>query len=482
MIAKTKINFDEYGHFLFTKFTLARKEFFPTKINYHVINSQPYDYPLLWQATLGRFFYGSNIFIDRLKPLFFEILIVIFIASLLSNEVNPFKFVLIYLISPFSFTSFNTGPRLGFSPRLSIELISSLGFVFLYIGLNETKYIYLFFSLILFAFSCLSAKFANQAVFFTLIILGIILSSIEIFLFAVILFFICMISSKGRYFYQLKEQILHLKWWNSRNKTGSMHFQSRFIPNFGAFLNLKNFLNEFYDQFLFKNAITSVFIKNPTAFLVLIFIFTDLISKFVSFSDGFSVTSNIFIKSIFTSSCIIWLVVSTKKFLFFGESERYLNYIWPFQILILLNLNFFYDFEYLIIFYGFVYLIFELLFKVLSKDLNKNETGVFEFLNTLPISNVLFSHYHASGGVWRVLCETNHKILFSFVAGENERKKFENNYPSKNITQIENKYIPEIVKDYSIKYVITPISNSDVDNFLTNIIYQDDKFSVYEIC
>ena len=117
--------------------------------------------------------------------------------------------------------------------------------------------------------------------------------------------------------------------------------------------------------------------------------------------------------------------------LFFGESklpELYLA-ISNFNFI---KLKFFYDFEYLIIFYGFVYLIFELLFKVLSKDLNKNETGVFEFLNTLPISNVLFSHYHASGGM-EVLYETNHKILFSFVAGENEKKKFENNYPSKTL-------------------------------------------------
>lgn len=118
----------------------------------------------------------------------------------------------------------------------------------------------------------------------------------------------------------------------------------------------------------------------------------------------------------------------------------------------------------------------------MNKDSKKNNTGVFKFLSNLPSSNILFTKYHSSGGVWRALCETNHKVLYPISAGEIERNIFEKKYPSKNVlTDIENKFILRIAKDYSIKYVISQVDNIQLANVLEKIIYRDKKFVVYEL-
>ena len=86
LLFKTKVNFDEFGHYLFTKFTLSTRKFHPNKIDLKIVNSESFEYPLLWQATIGRIFYSSDIFNDRLKLLFLETVIVIISALLLSAK------------------------------------------------------------------------------------------------------------------------------------------------------------------------------------------------------------------------------------------------------------------------------------------------------------------------------------------------------------------------------------------------------------
>ncbi len=482
LLFKTKVNFDEYGHYLFTKFTLSSTKFHPNKIDLNIVNSEPFEYPLLWQATIGRIFYSSNIFNDRLKLLFLETIIVITSALLLSSEVNPFQLILFYLLSPFSFTSFSTGPRLGFSPRLSIELISSIGFIFLFLGLSKSEYFFLFMSLIMFTYSCLAAKFANQAIFIIMLLISIFLLSFEMLLFSLILFFFCNICSKGEHIKQLKQQFLHLKWWQQKSSLGLVTYDSRIFPKFNLGVNVKEFLKQIFDQFLFKNSITSVFFKNPIIYLSISFIFIDFFNQATSFNNIQLAELNNFILFAFMSSFIVWILTSTKKFLFLGESERYFNYVWPFPILIFFEHELSNQIFHWFIIYGFIYLIFELSFKILNKDSKKNNTGVFKFLSNLPSSNILFTKYHVSGGVWRALCETNHKVLYPISAGEIERNIFEKKYPSKNvITDIENKFILHIAKDYSIKYIISQVDNIQLENVLEKIIYRDKNFVVYEL-
>ena len=371
LLFKTKVNFDEFGHYLFTRFTLSTRKFHPNKIDLKIVNSESFEYPLLWQATIGRIFYSSDIFNDRLKLLFLETVIVIISALLLSSEVNPFQLILFYLLSPFSFTSFSTGPRLGFSPRLSVELISSIGFIFLFLGLSKSEYFFLFLSLILFTFSCLAAKFANQAIFIIILLISIFLLSFEILLFSLILFFFCNICSKGEYFKQLKQQFLHLKWWQQKSSLGLVTYDSRIFPKFNLGVNIKEFLKQIFDQFLFKNSITSVFFKNPIIYLSISFIFIDFFNQSTSFNNIHLAELNNFILFAFISSFIAWIITSTKKFLFLGESERYFNYVWPFPILIFLNHELSNQIFHWLIIYGFIYLIFELSFKILNKDSKK---------------------------------------------------------------------------------------------------------------
>ena len=92
LLFKTKVNFDEYGHYLFTKFTLSTRKFHPNKIDLKIVNSKSFEYPLLWQATIGRFFYSSNIFNDRLKLLFLETVIIAVLSLFFFFKLEVMKF------------------------------------------------------------------------------------------------------------------------------------------------------------------------------------------------------------------------------------------------------------------------------------------------------------------------------------------------------------------------------------------------------
>jgi len=239
------------------------------------------------------------------------------------SELTALYAVAIYLLTPMWFSSIAIGPRIaGFTPRLSSEVTTNLFFLIclIPIGLSELQILIL--GGVLAAFVLTSSKFGIQALLFLTPLVSLFGRSfvpIEALLTGL---YFAIIVSQGRFFIQIKSQLMHLTWYSRENLKGATHISHRnsfhgFFDRSG--LPLKTFFVKLIYRIVSENSYTSVLVKLP----VIVFGFFAILQSTLTETESYSYA----LAAPILAASIVYLIVNLRPFLFLGEAERYLNHV-----------------------------------------------------------------------------------------------------------------------------------------------------------
>ena len=137
---------------------------------------------------------------------------------------------------------------------------------------------------------------------------------------------------------------------------------------------------------------------------------------------------------------IIFLIVNIPRFLFLGEAERYLNHIAFFIVASLVFLSNELNMMWIVIYllgFGFLYWVFES-FILANIIPNKNaiqriSDDIVLYLQNINKKTIILSYPYHAIGVWRLMLETAHKVIFANLddirKGKSNTNWYADNYP-----------------------------------------------------
>lgn len=176
------------------------------------------------------------------------------------------------------------------------------------------------------------------------------------------------------------------------------------------------------------NSYTSVLLKMPVL-LVACALYA------VSFLSGVDQPPR-FIVGPVIAAVIIFFLVNLPPLLFLGEAERYLNHVAFFILVMAASLTRTLGSSWLLWFviaYGLLYWFVEsfYLHKLLrssSQSKQDIDDAVISYLNLIENPAVILAYPYDAVGVWRLMLETKHKVIFTYTASKDFMTMFDKQY------------------------------------------------------
>jgi hypothetical protein len=144
-----------------------------------------------------------------------------------------------------------------------------------------------------------------------------------------------------------------------------------------------------------------------------------------------------FLEPVF-AGIIVYILINIPCFLFLGEAEPYLNHVAIFIVFGAVSLATVLQLQellWLFLLYGFIYLFCEAFFlpKLLKKIIQKQSEHdrIIDYLKSQEKGVVLSYPYHAGGGVYRIMAETDHSTVFLNAMNEGFAEKYQSIYEAK---------------------------------------------------
>lgn len=341
---------------------------------------------------------------------------------------------MLYLTTPLWFSGFAIGPRmLVFTPRLFSEIFVNIYFVAVLLPIPIDP-IWLFSIATISGFlTLLSSKFGSQVLLFITPVCSLLLVDAFVIGPFMIAIGLAILVSKGKFFNTLKAHLKHLKWYFQKNLNGEMYVSNRNNPKalglpFSKTHSVWQNIKRASLTFLSQNSYTAVILKAPIVVLMLILAPADFFASTQLFSDDVLVVS--------LTAFVVYLLTSQKLLLFLGEAERYLSHV---SVIILLSVT---DvivkadilwLAWLLIGYGIVYGVYEVLnFREIlgrnDKEEQESDALIYKLSSRSEPETILLYPFHCIGGVWRVLLETPHQVLYPISLPEKTLTLYEENY------------------------------------------------------
>jgi hypothetical protein len=364
MAEENPIAYPPFQHFLIS--------FFPTKR----INS------------IIKFF---NPFLDALIGMF------IFLLLLINNQSTETAWIglNLYLFAPLMFSHQSIGPRVNsFTPRVFGEF---LFFIVLSLILISTNTFILIIAGVIAGFIFMSSQFSSQVVILAILSSAILGAPIQILTVPIIGLILAAIIGGKSFMTSLNTKLAHYKWLFSQFFSPEEKNIQRTI-----FLGIKSAIHErslkkIYLELFLKNPITSFIIKAP---LVILFFSEVPFENFGNYAPYV------------LTPIILYILTSTKFFLFLGESERYIIHFYP-MFCFLSAIHMKPAYSYAIIAYGIVFYFFDFFVQKLKKKHSqasaKSDTLI-KYLKDIKSKKMVASNPVHMGG-WRILSESIHNIV-----------------------------------------------------------------------
>ena len=484
---------DTYGHLYYLKELKKQKKGPFSGIKTNVIGSTKasFYHPFLWHYLFKLFHVDFLIknqkFFNPIIDTLYSSFVFFVLFQLGFSQYLCSIGVLLYVLTPMWFSTLSVGPRVtSFTPRLMSEIILSV-FFFITVYNLETSYLnIIFLSSLLATYILMSTKFGLQAII--LISIPYILLSFDLSpLYSIIIgILFSLLISKGKSLNYLKTQFRHLIWYYNQNKKKKMHISNRNSINY--LLEQIDHKDKFFVKFvrfiklsISTNSFIGLFVKMP----IFIFCINSIIQS-LNF-DNYNVLSKE--EALIVSSLAIFLLINISTFLFLGESERYINHI---SLIIIIYFLTNYNDSNLPIYlltYGLIFWFFEII--LLRKNyfkLKLREDSFEKILNHLKKLNdkvVAIYPYNYLGGVYRIMLETDNKVVFNALIDKKSenyfKKNFDENYPYFRLNNFE-----KMTKEFNINLLILSNKSLLKNNPDWNpgkdwrISHKDDFLTTYE--
>lgn len=403
-------------------------------------------YPWLLHLLVSFFPKRSISFFERFLNSFLDsvfcFLIFLYIYNTTGQMYPAFIGAMLYFLSPITFSNFGTGPRIWtFTPRLFGEVVGGIAFFLEYYYFVTNNPLFLLPCVALFSLLYMTSKFSVQALLFINVLLSVFLLSIVPLLVIVASLLLCLIYSKGRYLFIFKEHFSHLKAYSVESISGRLPVSER--NNFYLFF-------DYLKRKDYKKALKHILIYN-SPFILMYKATVVLWALFIVFSENYYSIAYAFLAAGLT----IFVISSTKWFLFIGEAERYLNYLIVFPLIILLETgNLTHPFGLLLIVYGVLYYIADIyvLVKKTSAEGGDQNDRFITYLNALPRRiNCATVPYHL--GCWRIVFETNHNWWGPNVSPVDKEEAKKNDYYWIKYPFLDLSVCDEFMSDYDLDYL-----------------------------
>ena len=472
---------DTYYHF-FRAESIRQHQFKLPKRHPRFVLHGHYKYPPGYHYLLALF---SNKWREHFEPFSSAIsdtlLIAIFIWAAV-QQLQPLGWINLDLfllstsfsLSPALTAGMGTGPRAyQGTPRTVGELLASAMWISYWQYWHSGSWLWMMIALFSAALLLNTSKFGGQVLLFSALVMAFILDSATLLIFPFFCAIGAVILSKGNYYNILLNQVRHLRLYATKivNTHPMLIARQRW--------KLPKTPRDIYQFLMYENPYGALITK----FLVL------LIAVFIIFwNHTISTPEGQFLSAWLISAFVIFLVVSTPKFLFIGAAERYLEYALIPAFLLLGTI--FSDSQYLsfalwglVILHTLSYFFQAAIFikRFHTPSATKERLELFDKLNEQADGIVLSLMGTAP---WEIVYRTKHMICFSesLSMTQTEYDEFFKVYPIPNVN------LQYYVEKYGVnlipasKRVLEEGSQDDdaycLDGF--RLLYENSRFSLYE--
>jgi hypothetical protein len=454
--------FDVYGHLYFAK-TLSEQRRGPFgDITLQVVGASGFSQPFMWHWLVGFFDQRSirryQAWINGVVDSIYAVLSYLLMLQAGYSERVALFAVALYLLTPMWFSSVAIGPRIaGFTPRLSSEVATNLFFAvtLLPIGLPAPAVQLLAVALATFVLS--SSKLGVQALLFLTPVVSLLAQRWLPLIVLVLAVVFLIVGSRGRALRQFKAQISHLAWYFRENLQGKMHVSNR--NSFRALVkrsesSTRDYVAKLVHRVLSENSYTSVIVKLPVLLVVLHACATSL-------QQGGNAHASLLAAPVL-AAVAVYVLINLRLLLFLGEAERYLNHVAFFIVLFAAQHAAANDSEWVLwvlMAYGLVYWLLESfalnrLKPAQFKDRKVQDALVLQDLRQLPDPTVVLCYpYHAGAGVYRIMSETRHHVVFCFGTSAEFSARFNSKYAA-DYPYVKLEQLEEMADDYGIGYLV----------------------------
>lgn len=455
-------SFDVYGHLCFASAVREQKCGAFGKITIRVLGAAGFSHPLMWHWLISFFdpkaVLKNQAWLNGVIDSIFVVVIYLFVKWGGYSERVAIYVIGIYLLTPMWFSSIAIGPRIaGFTPRLISEVAVNLFFmVCLFpIGLSVPQTLIL--GSLLAAFVLTSSKFGVQAMLLLTPLVSLVARDILPLTSLLVGFILAIVISRGRVAHQIRSQLAHLTWYCKENIMGKMPVSNR--NNIRILFkksdpSIKVYLVKLSHRLLSENSYSAVFFKLP-AVVVAAFGCVELVV------NGTNLYALGLIAPII-AAILVYIFVNFRLFLFLGEAERYLNHVAFFIALFVTEYALNNNLEWLLwtlLAYGAIYWGLETFglerFKPnhLRQRAIEDAHVIADLQSLIKPTIVLAYPYQAAGGVFRIILETMHTVIFCFLTSkifsENFNSKYADDYPYVKLERLD-----EMADEYQIGYVV----------------------------
>lgn len=438
VVRKAVTGFDTYGHLYYAKERKEQKTGFFGPIITKVVGSDGHSEPLLWHWVIGVFPIRKIVqhqqWINASIDAAFSVLIYLLTLRIGFANDTAIIVALLYLFTPMFFSRLSTGPRISdFTPRLASELATTLFFIVTLLPLGIPIWGAVFLGAALSGFVLSSSKFGLQALFFLTPLTSLVAWNATPMVALAIGVTVVIGVTRGAALDSFRGQIIFLQRYFKKTLKGEMPISRR---NSLAELIRKPSSGEGYMKHIgvvllrmtSLNSYTSVLLKMPVL-LVACALYA------VSFLSGVDQPPR-FIVGPVIAAVIIFFLVNLPPLLFLGEAERYLNHVAFFILVMAASLTRTLGSSWLLWFviaYGLLYWFVEsfYLHKLLrssSQSKQDIDDAVISYLNLIENPAVILAYPYDAVGVWRLMLETKHKVIFTYTASKDFMTMFDKQY------------------------------------------------------
>lgn len=455
-------SFDVQGHLYFSKVLREQRGGPFGDITLQVVGASSYSQPFMWHWLVGfldpRGLRRHQAWLNGVVDAIYAVLAyLLMLRAGCDNRVALFAIAL-YLLTPMWFSSLAIGPRIaGFTPRLSSEVATNLFFVVTLLPVDLPWPIVATLAVALATFVLSSSKFGVQALLFLTPLVSLLAQQWMPLAAMLVAVATTVVASRGRAIKQFKAQASHLAWYFRENLQGRMHVSKRNSLR-ALFKRSESSTAEYFAKLVYRalseNSYTSVLLKSP----LLLFAVLPWTSSLRLVADDRTPV----LMAPVLAAVLLYFVVNLRPLLFLGEAERYLNHVAFFVALAAAQHATASDSEWVLwalLAYGFTYLLLEgfaltKLKPAQFKERQIQDAFVIEDLRLLLEPTVVLCYpYHAGAGVYRIMSETQHRVVFCFGTSAAFSSRFNSEYAA-DYPYVRLERLDEMADDFGIGYIV----------------------------
>jgi len=463
-VKNAETSFDTYGHIYFAKEVKAQKTGPSGQIVTKVVGSTGFSQPFLWHWLISLFPIDQILryqkWINAGLDAGFSLLVYVIALRLDFTNHTAFYIALLYLLTPMWFSRLAIGPRIaGLTPRLSSELATNLFFVVTLLPLGLPNWLTLLCGAALSAFVLMSSKFGLQAMILLVPLTALITWHIVPFVALALGFTVAIGLGRNGFRQSAHTQLNHLIWYFRENAKAAMPISNR---NSLKTLFLRRpvdrsmtlWVGVILHRMIAQNSFTGVVFKMP--------VLPTAIALYAATVMRGTVYPPLSLIGPVIAATLVFFLINLPPLLFLGEAERYLNHVAFFivtaAVLAATSLGVIWIILPLIV-YGLLYWFIESFFlhkfaPVESQGRQVADNGVIAFLRSIPQSGVVLGYpYHAGGGAFRIMLETEHKVVFCFTVSQDFGKMFDTNYAA-DYPYVKLEMLDELAREFGVTVVI----------------------------